>query len=69
MEAPIKTTESLKNKCPICGENLYTYWFTPCSDSPECGLWYIECNSLECKYEYEGNFGDLDELSQKFDIV
>lgn len=61
-------TKSLKNKCPICGQELYAYWYTPANDHPELGVWYVECSKEQCKYNHQDYFPNLEWLSKKFNI-
>ncbi len=68
MEEPKEQTISLKEKCPICGDELYAFWHTPASDHPECGTWYVECNNENCKYEYNDSFPNLEWISKTFNI-
>ncbi len=70
MKEPLQQAKYLKDKCPKCGDKLYTYWHTPAGDHPELGMWYVECNNGKdnCDYKYDDAFIDLEDLSKIFNI-
>lgn len=65
---PMVSVIGLNEPCPTCGNGLYAWWATCCSNMPELGSWQVDCASKEDCYSHDYPFYGIDSLQDEFTI-